>query len=74
MTVNEDVLKAMAAASGGRYLREEQVGRLPSLIAPLGRERVVESETPLWRQLLVVCADHDTADVRVVAAKRAGLM
>ncbi len=46
---NETLLKQMAEQSGGEYLREEEVSRLPELLSPLSSGRVVESETALWQ-------------------------
>lgn len=47
LTCNEELLEAMAAASGGRYLREEDAPRLESLLRPISEGRVVVSEMRL---------------------------
>lgn len=47
LTADESLLRGVAAASGGEYLREEEAGRLPSLLRPLSEGRIVLSETRL---------------------------
>lgn len=49
LTCNESLLRAMAEASGGRYLREEEAGELAGLLAPLSQGKIVEDETHLDR-------------------------
>ncbi|MEA3212526.1 MAG: hypothetical protein QOE70_5583 [Chthoniobacter sp.] len=49
LSLNEDLLRQMSAASGGQYLREEDIGRLPDLLAPMSQGRIVESDTVLWQ-------------------------
>ena len=49
LSLNEDLLRQMSAASGGQYLREEELGRLPDLLAPMSQGRIVESDTVLWQ-------------------------
>lgn len=49
MTANEQLMRQVADASGGRFLREEQAKRLPELLEPLSAGKVVESETALWQ-------------------------
>jgi hypothetical protein len=49
LSVNEDLLRQMAAQSGGEFLREEQIGELPGRLEPLSRERIFESDTALWQ-------------------------
>lgn len=46
---NEELLRQMARAAGGQYLREEQIGELPDLLSPLSAGRIIESETVLWQ-------------------------
>lgn len=46
---NESLLQQVAAASGGDYLREEQLDQLPSLLQPLSSGRIIESDTVLWQ-------------------------
>jgi uncharacterized membrane protein len=47
--LNEDLLRQMAIATGGQYLREENIARLIEALAPLSHGRVIESETVLWQ-------------------------
>jgi hypothetical protein len=49
LSVNEDLLRQMAALGGGQYLREEQIGRLTDLLAPMSQGKVIESDTILWQ-------------------------
>ena len=49
LTCNESLLREMASLSGGAYLREEEAGRLTSLLQPISQGRVVESKTILWQ-------------------------
>lgn len=46
---NHALLQQMAEASGGMFLREYEISRLPELLSPLSRGRVIESETVLWQ-------------------------
>ena len=45
---NEGLLRQLADASGGRFLREEDLGRLPKLLSPFSGGRVEEGDTSLW--------------------------
>jgi hypothetical protein len=49
LSLNEDLLRQMAAQGGGQYLREEQIDRLADLLAPLSQGKVIESDTVLWQ-------------------------
>ena len=49
LSLNEELLRQMAAASGGQYLREEDLPKLVDLLAPLSHGEVIESETVLWQ-------------------------
>jgi hypothetical protein len=49
LSLNEDLLRQMAIASGGQYWREENISRLVDALAPLSHGRVIESETVLWQ-------------------------
>lgn len=49
LTMNRPLLEAMANASGGRFLREEQaVTELPGLLQSVDRKQVTVQETLLW--------------------------
>ncbi len=49
LSLNEDLLRQISAASGGRYLREENIDQLPDLLAPMRQGKVIESDTVLWQ-------------------------
>ncbi len=49
LNLNEELLRQMATASGGQYLREENLPRLLDLLAPLSQGQVIESDTILWQ-------------------------
>jgi len=49
LNVNEDLLKQVAAASGGEYFREENVRKLIDALAPMSQGKIVESDTVLWQ-------------------------
>ena len=49
LSLNEDLLRQMAAQGGGQYLREEQIDRLADLLAPMSQGKVIESDTVLWQ-------------------------
>lgn len=49
LSLNEELLRQMSAATGGEYLREEGIDRLVELLAPISQGRVVESDTVLWQ-------------------------
>jgi len=71
---NEPLLKQMAMASGGVFLREEDMGRLPELLSPLSSGRVVESETLIWQSYWWFAAIVMLLTVEWVLRKRAGLL
>jgi hypothetical protein len=49
LTMNRPLLEAMANASGGRFLREEQAAtELPNLLQSIDRRQVTIQETNLW--------------------------
>ncbi|MEZ6132818.1 MAG: hypothetical protein R3C59_29470 [Planctomycetaceae bacterium] len=47
-SANEELLQQMAVASGGAFLREEQIGQLPKLLNPLSSGRIEESDSSLF--------------------------
>ncbi|HZE97819.1 MAG TPA: PA14 domain-containing protein [Planctomycetota bacterium] len=49
LNANEDLLRQVAAQSGGEFFREEEARELASRLEPLSRERVFESDTALWQ-------------------------
>ncbi|MFH5805459.1 hypothetical protein [Alienimonas sp. DA493] len=68
------LLTAMAEASGGRMLREEEIGQLAALLAPLSDGRVIESETPLWQSYWWFFAVLIPLTLEWILRKRAGLL
>ena len=71
---NESLLKQMAAASGGAWLREEEMGQLSELLAPLSSGRVVESDTLIWQSYWWFVAIVLLLTVEWLLRKRAGLL
>lgn len=49
LNANEDLLRQVAAQSGGEFFREEEAAELANRLEPLSRERVFESDTMLWQ-------------------------
>ena len=65
LSLNEDLLRQMAAPTGGEYLREENINRLADLLAPMSQGRVIESDTLLWQSFWWFAPDRPFADHRV---------
>ena len=49
LNCNEPLLRELAAHSGGRYFREEELNALVERLRPLSQGRVEESDTVLWQ-------------------------
>jgi len=49
LNLNEELLRRVSVASGGRYLREEEAGVLEKLLEPLSEGKVIELDTALWQ-------------------------
>lgn len=71
---NDDLLRQMAAASGGQFLREEEIDRLPELLSPLSTGQIVESDTLLWQSPWWFAAIIALLAVEWTLRKRAGLL
>jgi hypothetical protein len=71
---NETLLKQMAAASGGAFLREEELSSLPELLAPLSSGRVVESDSVIWQSYWWFAAIVILLTAEWMLRKRAGLL
>lgn len=71
---NEILLKQMAAASNGSYLREEHIDQLVELLSPLSSGRVVESDTLLWQSYWWFAAIVILLTLEWFLRKRAGLL
>jgi hypothetical protein len=74
LNLNEDLLKQIAAASGGAYLREEDAPRLADLLAPLTHGRIVESDTVLWQSYWWFLPVIALLTVEWILRKRVGLL
>ena len=74
LSVNEDLLRQMAANGGGQYLREEQITRLADLLAPLSQGKVIESDTVLWQSYWWFAPVVLLLTVEWIIRKRAGLL
>jgi hypothetical protein len=71
---NDELLREMASASGGRFLPEERIGELPELLSPLSSGHVVESETLLWQSYWWFAAIVGLLAIEWALRKRAGLL
>ncbi|NLY03190.1 MAG: VWA domain-containing protein [Rhodopirellula sp.] len=71
---NEELLREMALASGGRYLKEDESGELPELLRPLSSGQVVESDTLLWQSPWWFAAIIGMLSLEWMLRKRAGLL
>ncbi|MCA8991581.1 MAG: VWA domain-containing protein [Planctomycetaceae bacterium] len=72
--VNIELLQEMANASGGVYLREEELSKLPELLEPLSSGRVVESTTVIWQSYWWFGAMVLLLSLEWLLRKRAGLL
>lgn len=71
---NEMLMRQIASVSRGRWFREEQTSDLASVLRPLSRGRIVETETHLWQRwpwFVVVVA---LLTMEWVIRKRRGLL
>ena len=71
---NDGLLREISLASGGRFLREEQIGQLTELLSPLSTGHVVESETLLWQSYWWFLAIVGLLTIEWILRKRAGLL
>jgi len=74
LNINEDLLRQVAAASGGRYVREENIDRVLDLLAPMTQGRVVESDTVLWQSWWWFLPIVGLLTVEWLLRKRAGML
>lgn len=73
-SANESLLRQMAEAGGGQFLREEDLRRLPEILSVYSNGRIVQSDSLLWQSywwflsilLLLTC--------EWLLRRRAGLM
>ncbi|HIF33439.1 MAG TPA: VWA domain-containing protein [Planctomycetaceae bacterium] len=71
---NEELLRSMAASSGGQFLSEEQFTKVVSLLRPLSSGEVVESDTLLWQSYWWFAAILGLLATEWMLRKRAGLL
>jgi hypothetical protein len=74
LSMNEDLLRQMASASGGRYLREENFDRVLEYLAPMTQGRVVESDTILWQSWWWFLPIVGLLTTEWILRKRAGML
>ena len=74
LDLNEDLLRRMAAATGGEYLREENISRLADLLAPMSQGRVIESDTILWQSYWWFALVVLLLTAEWILRKRAGML
>jgi hypothetical protein len=74
LAMNEDLLRQMATASGGRYLREENFDRVLEYLAPMTQGRVIESDTVLWQSWWWFLPVVGLLTVEWILRKRAGML
>jgi len=71
---DEDLLRQVAHHSGGKYLREEEIGLLPELLAPLSDGHIEDRETVLWRSWFWFVPLMGLFTAEWIIRKKAGLM
>ena len=74
LNCNEPLLRELAANSGGRYFREEELSALIERLKPLSQGRVVETETVLWQSWWWFGAVMLLLALEWALRKRAGMM
>ncbi len=74
LSLNEDLLRQMANASGGQYLREENIDRLVKILAPMSQGRVIESDTALWQSYWWFVPIIALLTVEWILRKRIGML
>lgn len=73
-SINENLLRQMSTESNGKYLREEDLAKLPELLEPLSNGRVVESETLLWQSYWWFGGMMLLLTIEWILRKRSGLL
>lgn len=73
-SANEELLTQMAEASGGAFLREEDLANVVELLKPFSQGRVVESETILWQSYWWFAMIIGLLTAEWILRKRAGLL
>ena len=74
LTCNEELLREVAELSGGRFLREEQIGRLNDLLKPISSGKLVTTEIALWQSYWWFAPIVLLLGVELFLRKRAGML
>ncbi|MGE4550894.1 MAG: hypothetical protein AAEJ57_05850, partial [Opitutales bacterium] len=74
LTCNEELLREVAELSGGRFLREEQIGRLNGLLKPISSGKLVTTEIALWQSYWWFVPIVLLLGVELFLRKRAGML
>lgn len=74
LSCDEDLLRQLAAQSGGEYFREEETSRVVEKLTPLTRAKVIESETVLWQSWWWFGAVVVLLTIEWAIRKRVGLL
>lgn len=74
LAMNEDLLRQIANASGGRYFREENLDRVLEYLAPMTQGRIVESDTILWQSWWWFLPIIGLLTTEWILRKRAGML
>ncbi len=71
---NEELLRQMAAHSGGEFFREEEASAVAARLEPLSKEKIVESTTVLWQSYWWFLPIVLLATVEWILRKWAGML
>lgn len=71
---NEELLRELATAGGGEFLREEDLQRLPEILSVYTNGRIVESDSLLWQSYWWFSAMLLLLTCEWLLRRRAGLM
>jgi hypothetical protein len=73
-TCNVELLQQLSEATGGSYLHESQIGKLPELLQPLSGGRIVHSTQPLWQSYYWFVLALMLLALEWILRKRSGLV
>ncbi|MFN5796258.1 MAG: carboxypeptidase-like regulatory domain-containing protein, partial [Planctomyces sp.] len=73
-SANEGLLRQVAEAGGGQFLREEDLRRLPEILSVYPDGRIVESDTLLWQSYWWFLSILLLLTMEWLLRRRAGLM
>jgi len=74
LSLNEDLLRQIASAGAGEYLREEQCDQLIERLAPMSTGQVIESDTVLWQSWWWFIPIVVLLTIEWILRKRAGML